>query len=83
MKLLTARSPFRCVHRFARLARLICKALIAGGDLIFTIDHPIFIVAANPQWSIHGEGRKSWLVNRYFFEGERRSSVRQGRFEVP
>lgn len=64
---------FHYVEDFARLARTVFAALAAGAHLVFTIEHPIYMAAAHAQWSIDADGRKTWPVNRYAIEGERRS----------
>lgn len=64
---------FHYVEDFRRLACMIHKALVADGDLIFTIEHPIFMAAAHPHWIVDEDGRKTWPVNGYSVEGERRT----------
>ena len=64
---------FHYVADFARLARTIHAALAAGGDLVFTIEHPVFMAAADPRWIRDGDGRRTWPVNNYSREGERRT----------
>jgi SAM-dependent methyltransferase len=64
---------FHYVEDFPRLARMIHKALISGGDLVFTIEHPIFMAAAHPHWMADQDERKTWPVNGYSVEGERRT----------
>ena len=64
---------FHYVEDFDRLARMIGDALVAGGDLVFTIEHPIFMAAQHPHWIVDQDGRKSWPVNGYSVEGERRT----------
>lgn len=64
---------FHYVADFGRLIRTIHKALVPGGDLVFTIEHPIFMAAAHPRWSFDEDGRKTWPVNGYSIEGERRT----------
>jgi SAM-dependent methyltransferase len=64
---------FHYVQDFGRLVRMIRKALAPGGHLVFTIEHPIFMAAVHPQWISDEEGRKTWPVNRYSIEGERRT----------
>ncbi|MGY0574604.1 class I SAM-dependent methyltransferase [Bradyrhizobium sp. RDM12] len=64
---------FHYVEDFGRLTRMIHKALALGGDLVFTIEHPIFMAAAHPHWIADESGRKTWPVNRYSVEGERRT----------
>src|SRR5690606_32245297 len=44
-----------------------------GGDLVFTIEHPIFMAAAHPHWMEDQDRRKTWPVNGYSIEGERRT----------
>jgi SAM-dependent methyltransferase len=63
---------FHYVQDFARLVRVIHAALAPGGHLVFTIEHPIYMAAAHPRW-IDDEGRKTWPVNSYAEEGERRT----------
>lgn len=64
---------FHYVADFGRLMRMIHKALAPGGDLVFTIEHPIFMAAAHPHWTLDEDGRKTWSVNGYSAEGERRT----------
>lgn len=64
---------FHYVEDFRRLSRVLQTALAPGGDLLFTIEHPIFMAAANPDWIQDDDGRKTWPVNSYSIEGERRT----------
>jgi Methylase involved in ubiquinone/menaquinone biosynthesis len=64
---------FHYVEDFGRLVRMIHDALVVGGDLVFTIEHPIFMAAAHPHWITDEDGRKTWPVNGYSVEGERRT----------
>ena len=64
---------FHYVEDFRRLAHVIHTALAPGGDLVFTIEHPIFMAAAHPHWIADEDGRKTWPVNGYSVEGERRT----------
>ncbi|XIA67929.1 class I SAM-dependent methyltransferase [Bradyrhizobium sp. TZ2] len=63
---------FHYIRDFDRLVRTIHRALTPGGNLVFTIEHPIFMAAAHPHW-ITEDGRKTWPVNCYSIEGERRT----------
>lgn len=62
---------FHYVADFAKLTRTIQRALIARGDFVFTIEHPIYMAAAEPRWTVDSGGRKTWPVNGYSREGER------------
>ncbi|PYE37174.1 methyltransferase family protein [Rhizobium sp. PP-WC-1G-195] len=64
---------FHYVEDFQRLVATIGHSLVDGGDLIFTIEHPIFMVARHPHWIADEDGRKTWPVNGYSIEGERRT----------
>ncbi|WP_028227402.1 class I SAM-dependent methyltransferase [Paraburkholderia ferrariae] len=64
---------FHYVRDFDRLVRTIRKALVPEGQFVFTIEHPIFMAAQNPQWLDGEDGRKTWPVNGYAIEGERRT----------
>lgn len=64
---------FHYVEDFGRLIRMIHKALPPGGDLVFTIEHPVYMAAAHPHWISDEGGRKTWPVNGYSVEGERRT----------
>ena len=65
---------FHYVRDFRRLAGMIHHALNADGDLVFTIEHPIYMAPAHPQWVPDRDGRKSWPLNGYSMEGERRTN---------
>lgn len=64
---------FHYIEDFGRLAREVYRALTPGSHFVFTIEHPIYMAAAHPRWIADEEGRKTWPVNRYAIEGERRT----------
>jgi len=64
---------FHYVADFPRLVREIHQSLALGGALVFTIEHPIYMAAADPRWELDRQGRKTWPVNGYASEGERRT----------
>jgi SAM-dependent methyltransferase len=64
---------FHYIGDFDRLVRVLHQALVPGGHLVFTIEHPIFMAATHPHWIADEDGRKTWPVNRYSVEGERRT----------
>lgn len=47
------------------------QALVPGGMLIFSAEHPIYTAPLAPGWSSDTGGRRSWPVNHYQQEGER------------
>lgn len=64
---------FHYVKDLRRLVRTIHDALTAGGDLVFSTEHPIYMAPAHPGWTTDEDGRKTWPVNSYSIEGERRT----------
>jgi SAM-dependent methyltransferase len=62
------------LHYVENLSGLMAKvraALVPGGRLIFSVEHPIFTAPAEPGWSVDAGGRKTWPVDRYLDEGPR------------
>jgi SAM-dependent methyltransferase len=50
---------FHDVEDFRRLTRLIHQALVPGGDLVFTIEHPVFMAATRAHWIADEDSRKT------------------------
>lgn len=64
---------FHYVEDFGRLAATIHRALSPGGDLVFTIEHPIYMAPARPGWRQDEAGRRTWPLDGYSVEGPRRT----------
>ena len=65
------------LHYVADLAGLVTavhRALAAGGQLIFSVEHPIFTAPAKPGWTIDASGAKTWPIDGYLNEGPRRTN---------
>lgn len=65
---------FHYIQDFDRLVGMMHRALVSDGVLVFTIEHPIFMAASQPDWIEDDKGRKTWPVNGYAIEGERRTN---------
>ena len=64
------------LHYVANLEILLAtlkRALVAGGRLVFSVEHPIFTAPSLPGWSVDADGRKTWPVDSYLAEGPRRT----------
>ncbi|MEN2427149.1 class I SAM-dependent methyltransferase [Chromobacterium vaccinii] len=62
------------LHYIADLAGLLAachQALKPGGRLVFSIEHPIFMAARQPQWLQDAQGQRCWPVSGYQDEGPR------------
>lgn len=64
---------FHYIQDFKRLVKAIYRSLVEGGDFVFSIEHPIYMAARNPNWIADNGNYKTWPVNRYSVEGERRT----------
>ncbi len=62
------------LHYIADLDGLMAQvqgALVPGGSLVFSVEHPIYTAPAAAGWSEGAAGRKIWPVDRYLDEGPR------------
>ncbi|WP_374627240.1 class I SAM-dependent methyltransferase [Devosia sp.] len=59
------------VEDFGRIARTMFGALAAGGQLVFSVEHPIYAARAVPEWTIAADGRRAFAVADYLVEGRR------------
>ena len=46
------------------------RSLVAGGRLVFSVEHPIYTAPSSPRWRT-ASGRRFWPVNGYLEEGPR------------
>ncbi len=66
---------FHYLKDFGELCRKLHRALVAGGSLVFSVEHPIYTALAGQDWHYGGEGEKlHWPVDDYHVEGERHTS---------
>ena len=74
----------RALHYVAELDALMAKvraALLPGGSLVFSVEHPIFTAPTQPGWSVGEAGRKTWPIDGYLDEGPRSTcAVKRRRF---
>lgn len=59
------------VENLAGLLAVVHGTLAPGGQLVFSLEHPIYMAPTNPGWSIDAQGRRTWPVDRYLVEGPR------------
>jgi SAM-dependent methyltransferase len=56
---------------FDAACRRIADALVPGGSLVFSMEHPIYAARANPEWLADGAGQRVFALSGYGREGER------------
>lgn len=59
------------VENLEQLLTVVHAALVPGGKLIFSVEHPIFTAPAHPGWSLSPAGYNTWPVDSYLDEGPR------------
>jgi ubiquinone/menaquinone biosynthesis C-methylase UbiE len=59
------------VENLSRLMSQVYRALVPGGSLVFSVEHPIFTAPSEPQWCPASDGRRTWPVDHYLEEGPR------------
>lgn len=62
---------FHYIEDLARLLASVHAALVPGGRLVFSIEHPVFMAPREPGWRIDAQGRRSWPLDSYQMEGPR------------
>src|ERR1700733_14174810 len=62
---------FHYIVDFGGLVRPVFRALVPGAHLVFTIEHPIYMAPAHPDWLVGKDGNRVWPVDHYAIEGAR------------
>ena len=62
---------FHYIEALDRLMAEVHRALVPGGRLVFSVEHPIFTAPVDPAWSVNAAGRKTWPIDSYLDEGRR------------
>lgn len=59
------------VENLAGLLAAVRRSLKAGGRLVVSMEHPIYMAPSRPGWTVDASGRRVWPVDRYLIEGPR------------
>jgi len=73
-ELIVSSLTFHYVADFPRLAGMLHRALTPGGDLVFSVEHPIYSARAVPEWAPAADGRQAFAIIDYALEGARTSN---------
>lgn len=69
--LVVSSMAFHYVEDFGRLSTMLFAALAPGGQLVFSVEHPIYAARAEPEWVTAADGRQAFAVADYLIEGRR------------
>ena len=59
------------VEDFGRIAAMLFDALAPDGQLVFSVEHPIYAARAEPEWVAATDGRQAFAIADYCVEGRR------------
>jgi 2-polyprenyl-3-methyl-5-hydroxy-6-metoxy-1,4-benzoquinol methylase len=59
------------IDDFARVVATVHGAMAAGGDFVFSVEHPIYAARAEPEWVPAADGRRAFAIADYLVEGRR------------
>ena len=62
---------FHYIEDLRSLMSQIHRSLVAGGRLVFSVEHPIFMAPSDPKFSVDAAGRATWPLDGYLDEGPR------------
>ncbi|WP_175864628.1 class I SAM-dependent methyltransferase [Burkholderia cepacia] len=62
---------FHYIADLDTLFRTLHRALVPGGRLVFSIEHPVYTAPRRPGFVVDAQGNRSWPLDGYQREGER------------
>jgi SAM-dependent methyltransferase len=62
---------FHYLEQLERLVGEVHRALVPGGSVVFSVEHPIYTAPAEPGWVVNEAGVRTWPVEGYLDEGPR------------
>jgi SAM-dependent methyltransferase len=62
---------FHYLVNLEALLTQVYRALVPGGRLVFSVEHPLYTAPSDLTWSVNAAGRKTWPIDRYLEEGPR------------
>jgi hypothetical protein len=62
---------FHYVEDFGRLIDSVFAALVPGGQLVFSVEHPMYAARSEPEWVDAADGRRAFAITDYLVEGRR------------
>ncbi|OMP68821.1 SAM-dependent methyltransferase [Agrobacterium tumefaciens] len=62
---------FHYIKKLQGLMKEVYTSLKPGGSLVCSVEHPIYTASSSPEWIRHPNGRNTWPVDQYQYEGAR------------
>jgi SAM-dependent methyltransferase len=62
---------FHYIEDMRRLMSQVHRSLVAGGRLVFSVEHPVFMAPSDPKFATDSAGRTTWPLDGYLDEGPR------------
>lgn len=70
-ELIVSSMALHYVEDFDRISSMLFTALTPGGQLVFSVEHPIYAARAEPEWVTAADGRQAFAIADYLIEGRR------------
>jgi SAM-dependent methyltransferase len=65
---------FHYLENLEGLLTQVYRALVPGGRLVFSVEHPLLTAPIQPSWQTGPDGRRTWPIDSYLIEGPRRTN---------
>lgn len=61
------------IQNLPGLFAVLRDAVVPGGHLVFSVEHPIYTAPSRPGWSADAGGHRTWPLDSYLLEGPRQT----------
>lgn len=65
---------FHYIENLPAMLTNVHRALVPGGRLVASVEHPIYTAPTHPGWSVDASGNKTWPIENYQVEGQRNTN---------
>jgi len=61
------------IRDLSALFAVLREAIVPGGHLVFSVEHPIYTAPSHPGWTADADGHRTWPLDCYLLEGPRQT----------